>query len=773
MRKTIALALVASCLLASCAKPVQTANYEIIPMPQEITVKTGEPFQLSSSTAIIYPDGNIPLRKNAELLSEYITKLTGFKPAVLTETPKSNAIILTDNLDSDNPEAYSFSVTPDFITIDGASAAGNFYGCQTLRKAIPQKRDGNVEFPCVNITDQPRFAYRGAHFDVSRHFFPVDSVKSFIDMLALHNINRLHWHITDDQGWRIEIKSRPELTAKGSIRPGTMIDKDFESSDSIPYGGFYTQDEARDIVKYAADRHITVIPEIDLPGHMLGALKAYPELGCTGGPYEVWTKWGVAEDVLCAGNDSTIKLIDDVLSEITAIFPSEYIHVGGDECPKVRWEKCPKCQAKIKQLGLKSDSHSTAEQKLQTYVMTEASNILARHGRKMIGWDEILEGGLTPGAVVMSWRGTEGAVEAAKQNHYAIMTPTNYCYFDYYQTHDRANEPLAGGGVVTLEQIYGFDPVPASLAPEQRKYIMGVQANMWTEYMPTLAIVQYQALPRMAALSEVQWCAPDKKDYVDFTRRLQQMLAMYESEGYNYAKHVYDITPHLDNNPGKGAITATLSTMGTEAKIYYTLDGTEPTEKSNLYTNPVDLTESCTIKAVAIRPSGRSHIWTDSVAFNKATSRTVTLGHQPHSRYAANGGATLADGRFGTATFTTGEWVGWEGVPIIATVDLGKEQSISKAGIRLLIDTPNWIFDTRGISVEVSSDGNEWNKVAGEDFPVMTAHDQYLKLHSYTFNPVKARYVRITAQCETSLPAWHGVGEGKPGFIFADEIIID
>ena len=580
MRKTIALALGASCLLASANPVTQKASYQVIPLPQAITEQQGTPFVLSAYTVIAYPEGNNKLKRNAELLAGYIFNLTGTQLPVVSNAPKTNAIVLKDDLKSDNSEAYNLTITPELITINGASPAGNFYGCQTLRKSIPEQKVGLVEFPCVSISDQPRFAYRGAHFDVSRHFFPVDSVKAFIDMIALHNINKFHWHITDDQGWRLEIKSRPELTTKGSIRPGTMSNKDFDSTDGIPYGGYYTQDQAREIVKYAADRHITVIPEIDLPGHMLAALKAYPELGCTGGPYELWTKWGVSEDVLCAGNDNTIKFIDDVLAEVVDVFPSEYIHVGGDECPKVRWESCPKCQAKIKQLGLKSDKHSTAEQKLQTYVMTEASNSLSKRGRKMIGWDEILEGGLTPGAVVMSWRGTEGAIEAAKQNHYAILTPTNYCYFDYYQTNDRANEPLAGGGVVTLEQIYNFNPALDALTDEQKKYIMGAQANLWSEYVPNLYTAQYQELPRMAALSEVQWCEPEAKDYTEFQRRLQQMLATYDALGYVYARHVFDITPHLINNPEKGCITAHLSTMGSDARIFYTLDGTEPTRRS-------------------------------------------------------------------------------------------------------------------------------------------------------------------------------------------------
>ena len=427
----------------SCSKPIQqTADYNVVPLPQEITPAEGPGFLLSSKTVIAYPADNDTLKRNAELMAEYFKTLTDNDLKLVTEAPEKDAVVLKDDLDSSNPEAYQITVNPDLITINGASAAGNFYGIQTLRKAVPSKAHQNVEYPAVTINDAPRFGYRGAMFDVARHFFPVDSVKQFIDMLALHNVNTLHWHLSDDQGWRIEIKKRPGLTEIGSKRSGTCIGHNFDTNDSIPYGGFYTQEEAKEIVKYAADRHITVIPEIDLPGHMLGALSAYPELGCTGGPYEVWTRWGVADDVLCAGNDSTYQLIDDVLTEITEVFPSKYIHIGGDESPKVRWEKCPKCQAKIKELGLKSDAHSTAEQKLQTYVMDRATKTLNKLGRNMIGWDEVLEGGPVEGGVIMSWRGTEGAVTAVKSGMKAILSPTNYCYFDYTQALDKENEPL-------------------------------------------------------------------------------------------------------------------------------------------------------------------------------------------------------------------------------------------------------------------------------------------------------------------------------------------
>ncbi|MDE7412016.1 MAG: beta-N-acetylhexosaminidase, partial [Paramuribaculum sp.] len=473
MKKKSMLTFCIGLILASCSNaPDRHADYHVIPLPNEITPAEGDDFIITPNTVIAYAETDTALATNAALLAGYVTELTGFTPEVSTTVPSNNAIILKADLQSENPEAYLLTIDNNLIVINGASPAGNFYGIQTLRKSIPAtSTKGNVIFSPVTISDKPRFSYRGAHFDVSRHFFPVDSVKSFIDMLALHNINKLHWHITDDQGWRIEIKKYPLLTEVGSKRAGTCVGHDFNTSDSIPYGGYYTQDEARDIVKYAKDRHITVIPEIDLPGHMLGALASYPSLGCTGGPYEVWQRWGVADDVLCAGNDSTLIFIDDVLDEICDIFPSEYIHIGGDECPKVRWAECPKCQERIRTLGLKDDSHSTKEQKLQSYIMEHAANTLANHNRKMIGWDEILEGGLFPGATVMSWRGEEAAVEAAKKGHDAILTPTNFCYFDYSQSQNLDNEPLGIGGFVPVEKVYSLEPAGKNLTDEEAAHI--------------------------------------------------------------------------------------------------------------------------------------------------------------------------------------------------------------------------------------------------------------------------------------------------------------
>ncbi len=530
-------------ILAGCtSKPTTTANYDVVPRPQSIEIQDPgtKGFVLKPSTKITYAQGDSVLRRNAELLAEYVKQMVGLDLEITDKPLKNNAIALSATLQNDNPEAYELTVTSKLITIDGASAAGNFYGIQTLRKSMPVQQDCLVEFPSVVIADQPRFAYRGTHFDTARHFFPADSIKEYIDILALHNVNRFHWHLTDDQGWHIEIKSRPELVEKGAVRKGTMVGTDFGSNDSIPHGGYYTHEQVRDIVKYAADRHITIIPEIDMPGHMQGALCAYPELGCTGGPYEVWMRWGISKDVLCAGNDSTYAFIEDVLGELADLFPSELIHIGGDECPKARWQECPKCQAKIKELGLKTDENGTAEQKLQSHFMKYASDYLATKGRRIIGWDEILEGGAAPGATIMSWRGTKGAMAAAKSGHDAILTPAQYCYFDYVQADPTDEQLLSYATMLPIETVYSFEPIDTTLTAEEAKHILGAQANLWCEYIPTLSYAEYKLLPRLAAMSEVQWCEPNNKDFDQFMTRMRHMAEIYDAAGYNYAKFAFN-----------------------------------------------------------------------------------------------------------------------------------------------------------------------------------------------------------------------------------------
>lgn len=763
----------AGLLMTACSnQPTTVANYEVVPMPLEINTTQQASFLLKSGVTVYYPAGNEKMQRNAEFLASYVKAQTGIELQVQAGEGGKEGIVLQLGLANDNPEAYQLKVDASQVVISSPSEAGVFYGIQTLRKAVDVAEGSNVELPAVEIKDQPRFGYRGMMLDVGRHFFSMDEIKTYIDMMALHNINRFHWHLSEDQGWRIEIKKYPKLTEIGSMRKETVIGHNSGKYDGKPYGGFYTQEQAKEIVAYAAERYITVIPEIDLPGHMQAALAAYPELGCTGGPYEVWTQWGVSDNVLCAGNDQTIQFIKDVLAEIVEIFPSEYIHVGGDECPKVKWSTCPKCQARITALGLKSDNKHTKEERLQSYVIHEAEEFLNSKGRKMIGWDETLEGGLAPNATVMSWRGEAGGIEAAKQHHDVVMTPNTYLYFDYYQSKDTETEPMAIGGYLPIERVYSYEPMPKSLSPEEQKYIVGVQANLWTEYIPDFKQVQYMVLPRMAALSESQWCAPEKKNYEAFLQRVSRLVNIYAKNGWNYATHIFDVMLDLKPNTETGTLDAVARTID-NAPIYYTLDGSEPTTASEKYTDVIKIDKPCTLRTVAIRPSGSSKITKDEISFSKSSMKPITMLQPINKQYEFSGATVLVDGMTGNMNYKTGRWIAFYTNDLEAVIDLKEATEISSMTLHTCVEKGDWIFDTRGITVSVSDDNQTFKEVASEAYPAMKESDpNQIYTHELKFDPVKTRYVKVKALSEQKIPSWHG-GKGNPGFLFVDEIILN
>ena len=529
-RLLLATALCLSMLSAHAAD----ANYNVVPLPKSVVMAKGLPFNLTNATTIVYEGTNPEMKRNARFLSEYIQQASGIKTAVLDKRDKkAAAIVLTIDPKVAGAEAYRLSVNNKQVTIAASTPAGVFYGIQTLRKSLPVQTTGEaITLPAVTVADAPRFGYRGMMLDCARHFFPLSFVKKFIDILAMHNMNVFHWHLTEDQGWRLEIKSHPELTAKSSMRSGTVIGHNATVDDSIPHGGFYTQQEAREIVEYARQRHITVIPEIDMPGHMLAALAAYPELGCTGGPYEVGHRWGVYKDVLCLGKESTYKFVQDVIDEVVDIFPAKYFHIGGDESPTVMWEKCPKCLQKAK-------DENTDIKHLQQYFTNRVEKYLNGKGKSIIGWDEILEGKINQSATIMSWRGVEPGLKAAKQGHDVIMTPSSHVYFDHYQTKDTKHEPDAIGGCSPVEKVYSYEPLPDTLSAEAKNRIKGVQANLWTEYIPFTTQAEYMVLPRMAALAEVQWTPVVKKNFDDFSKRALRLSDLYDRYGYQYARHLW------------------------------------------------------------------------------------------------------------------------------------------------------------------------------------------------------------------------------------------
>ncbi len=555
-------------LLLTIFASAQRASYDIIPMPKEVKVDTTQLFTLTSSMGIAFDQNNAECTRIAQFLKEWVKEATGIElqqtPAnakspirfsLIAPAKKSKRDKKPVALTEQQEESYTLKVDKDGILVTAYKPVGLFRAAQTLRKSLPVTKDAKkIEFPAVTITDQPRFVYRGVMLDCARHFFSVDFVKQYIDVMALHGCNQFHWHLTEDQGWRFEVKALPDLAVKGSVREKTVIGPSrMRIYDNIPYGGYYTQEECRDVVKYAAERYVNIVPEIDMPGHMQSALHVFPNLGCTGGPYPVAPYWGVMRDVLCGGNPETLTFLKTVFGELCDVFPSPYIHIGGDECPKERWQKCPKCQAKIKELGLTTETIKveggddrgsqdgrSAENKLQSYINHEIEQFLASRGRSLIGWDEILAGGLSEGAIVMSWRGTKGGVAAAKQKHRVIMSPNVFAYLDHPQLKDYGKQPRTTDSyIVSCSKIYSFEPlVPEELSDEEDDYILGYQGNLWTEQVAYPEHALYQLLPRLASMCEVQWCKPEQKDFEGWKKRLPQLKKLYDKMGLVYCNEV-------------------------------------------------------------------------------------------------------------------------------------------------------------------------------------------------------------------------------------------
>lgn len=747
-------------IVSACGKSGVISTYSVIPLPAEIKLKQEPPFLLDSDVVIAFPANNELMKKNAEFLSDYIRQSLGLSLLIRPlekEGYLDNAIVLqlTDSISHE--EGYRFFVKENGILLEGRSPKGVFYGIQTLRKSLPvSDSTGSVSLSAVTVNDAPRFTYRGMHLDVARHFFSVDFVKRYIDLLALHNMNTLHWHLTDDQGWRIDIKKYPKLAEIASVRHRTV--KGYLGSgeyDHTSYGGYYTQDQLREVVAYANERFIQVIPEIDLPGHMLAVLAAYPELGCTGGPYEVSPDWGVFEDVLCVGNEKAMHFLEDVMLEVMEIFPSKYIHIGGDEAPRTRWKSCRKCQARIRQEGLKGNHTHTPEDMLQSYCMKRIEKFLNAHGRQIIGWDELLEGEVAPNATVMSWRGSAGGVKAAQMGHDVIMTPNTHCYFDFYQTDDTKNEPLAIGGYIPLEKVYSLEPTEG-LTSEQAKHVLGAQANVWTEYITTEEHLEYMVLPRMAALAEVQWTQPELKDYECFTKRISKLVNLYRRDGFNYAKHIYEIKADYEVDTIEHALNVRIHSID-DAPIYYTLDGSQPTLQSHRCDSVIRISQSADLKAVAIREAGVSKVVERKISFNKATMASVRfIQSQPAPNYTFQGAVTLVDGLMGNDNFSTGAWLGFLQDRVTILLDLHKDKSFSKIGVNAMTYMDAWIMSPRQLQVFVSKDNSQFEKMTEVSFPEETdVKKRDIKCFEAAFNPVEARYVKLIINGSKELPKNH------------------
>ena len=758
-------------MMISVITSVLAGNVKIVPVPMQVTEGKGV-FLINNNTIILVDETN-GTTEIADLFAEKIKISSGMileRKSYNAAFPKNNSIVFT-TLGADaslGKEGYTINVNETNVYIQSVTANGFFYGLQTLFQLLPpeieKQASGLKSFtlPVVEIKDKPRFGYRGMHLDVSRHMFPIEFIKKYIDLMAMYKFNTFHWHLTDDQGWRIEIKKYPFLTKIGSIRKGTQIGRTDES-DTIPYSGFYTQDQASEIVAYASSKYITVIPEIDMPGHTIAALTAYPTLSCTGGPFEVRTKWGVADDILCAGNDSVFTFVQDVLTEIMDIFPSTYIHVGGDEAPKVRWKSCPKCQARIKTEGLKNEAE------LQSYFIKRLEKFLISKNRKLIGWDEILEGGLAPEATVMAWRGIQAGIEAATQDHDAIMTPVDYCYFDYYQG-DPETEPDAIGGRVTLKMVYSYNPVPPVLTSEQAKHIIGVQGNLWTEFVKTPESVEFKAFPRAIALAEVAWSQQDRRDWDDFINRMDNQFPRLDLMGVKYSKgsFVVDFTTKNENN--RNLIVLSSETKGMQ--IRFTLDGSDPTAKSALYAEPFELKKSTTVKAALFNKDkiAGSVKKLDFIS-DKASGKPVTI-IKPYSfKYPGTGNNAMTDGLIGTDSFKSG-WQGYEGTDMEFIVDLLQQTKVSSFILNFVKSPSDWVLFPTEVVFSISLDGKSWKNMSAVKFEAATPGPKEIKAAAIKFAETETRYIKVAATSPKVLPAWHEY-KGEPCWIFADELIAE
>ena len=770
--KSIFILLTFLCLLVliSCSSETVTnpANYETVPLPQQINKKDGKTFILNSSTMIFYSEGEEELKQSAIFLAEYIEQITGLTLDITSKACDKNAIILDINFEHENKEAYQLTVNENSIKINGASAAGLFYGVQTLRKTLPVISHNAIAFPPVDITDYPAYKHRGVSLDVARHFFSADFVKKYIDVLALCNMNVFHWHLTDDQGWRIEIKKYPKLTEIGAYRDSTIIGRHTNTYTHERHGGYYTQEQIKEIVEYARQRHITIIPEIDIPGHTLSVLASYPELGCTGGPYHVGCEWGIYEDVLCAGNENTFTFLNDVFDEVVQLFPSQYIHIGGDECLKNRWMACPKCNARMKQQNISATKEHTAGEYLQSYFIKRVEKILNDKGKRVIGWDEILEGGIAPNATIMSWRGTEGGIYAAQKGHDVIMTPEAYVYLDYYQSPHVENEPYTFGWLTELKKVYSFNPMPTTLNEEQQKYILGAQVNIWAEYMPTYKNVEYMLLPRMCALAETVWTNPKEKKYTDFVNRLYSLNQKFDLLDYKNSKQAFAVQDSLVVDTENNVLILHLSKFNTTA-LLYTIDNSLDKKITN-FSEPIIINKAIKITV----DDDYADDYERKFIFNKATAKPITLKYQPDSRYTFKGAEMLVDGTEGAVeSYRTGTWLGFSNTDFEAVIDLKNEEHIGWVSFNYYVNTRGGLFPPKSITILTSSDNKNFKTFYQKKFDTVSTHisPRINSFSSSTTENPKSRYVKIIIETIHSLPDWHEK-KGDKAYLMLDEISI-
>jgi hexosaminidase len=716
-----------------------------------------------------------------EYLAERLGQATGLKLRMTGAVSKTKSTILFAATGDPTlgTEGYSLVVNSNRVQISASSRAGLFYGVQTLLQLLPpdvfrpRRTTGkNWTIPCVEIKDSPRFKWRGMHLDVSRHFLPTEFIKTYIDILAMHKLNVFHWHLTDDQGWRIEIKKYPRLTEVAAwrvdreLQPWSVRDPQ-RPGEKATLGGFYSQDEIRQIVKYAADRNITVVPEIEMPAHTTALLAAYPQFSCTGGPFTVppGGVWPIT-DIFCAGNDSTFLFLQDILTEMMELFPSTFIHIGGDEADKKEWRVCPKCQARIKGEHLKDESE------LQSYFVQRIEKFLNSHNRRLIGWDEILEGGIAPNAAVMSWRGTEGGAAAARQGHDAVMTPASHMYFNSYQGKEDL-EPLAGGGYLPISKVYSYEPVPDGLTTEEANHILGAQGCLWGEFIPSPEQAEYMVLPRIAALAEVVWSSKESRNWLDFAGRLEHQMKRYGASVYNYAKSAYQVIISPSSDSVKKQVKLTLANEMNYPSIRFTMDGSDPTTSSRLYKSPIMISKTTTVKGrVFLKGALLGKVTTQKVFIHKASFKPVMLKHA-YERYTGGGEYGLVNGLRGSQTFADGNWQGFHQSDLDAIIDLGKPMPIKRIAAGFLDNTGSWIFYPTLVEFSLSSDGEHFSNAGRFEIPFPSGHrEPSIRELTQNVSDVKARFVRIYAKNVGACPEWHP-GRGDKAWLFVDEIVVE
>ncbi|MDN5202147.1 family 20 glycosylhydrolase [Fulvivirgaceae bacterium BMA10] len=760
--------------LNSCNVPSQKVftenDIQIIPKPVSTVLGEGS-FTFNKNTKFQVTSED--QRSAAAALTDRFSIVAGFSPEIITEGQSANNAVIFVVDEKLKEDAYELSIKKDQINIKAGQPGGFLYGVQTLRQLLPTAIESqNIEpdidwsVPVIKVKDHPRFKWRGLMLDVSRHFFKKDYIKEVIDGLARHKMNVLHFHLVDDQGWRIEIKKYPKLTEIGAWR----VDHEDKHWNARPkasrdekgtYGGFYTQDDIREIIAYAQSKNIEVVPEIEMPAHVSSAIASYPELACFDNPVPISVPsggvWPIT-DIYCAGKEHTFEFLENVLLEVMELFPSKYIHIGGDEATKTNWKKCPHCQRRMKTENLKS------EEELQSYFIRRMERFLSIHDRVLIGWDEILEGGLAPGATVMSWRGVKGGLEAANDGHEVVMTPNSHCYFDHYQG-PQGDEPLAIGGYLPLNKVYQFDPVVESMTEEQASYVLGGQANLWAEYIPTTSHSEYMIYPRLAALSEAVWSPKESRDWQDFSTRVQTMFERYDYQRINYAKSAYLITAKSDIDISTQTVGITLENELLNPDIRYETNGSAPKH----YTEPIKLSETTTIKASLYKndqPVGKA--FTKTFDFHKGTAKKVTYTDPPHEKYQGAGDYTLVNVLRGTTNFHDGQWQGWLDQDMEVVIELGALTNLSKVTMGVLESQGPAIYSPTSMEVYLSEDGKTFTKAGTYDRPFAQNGTPELQDFVVSFEEQQATHVKVKATCLKE----HPFKEGS-FWLFVDEIVLE